>query len=169
MYSERFRCILAGMFLRWLGDNWFTLLQSIGIIGGLLFTGIALRHDARGRRITNLIALTGSHRDIWSEFSRRPELARVLDPRADLAQEGVTEAEKKFVTLIVLHLSSVYHALEDSLSVTPDGLRRDIQGLFSRPVPRAVWENIKSLQDREFVRFVEACRSEEAHARAEVS
>src|SRR5258708_7781649 len=54
-------------FLLWIGDNWFTLLQSVGIIGGLLLTTSALNSDARTRRVANLIEITRGHRDIWSE------------------------------------------------------------------------------------------------------
>jgi hypothetical protein len=45
-------------FGNWLRDHWFVLLQSAGIIGGLLFTGISLRIDARVRRVGNLLAIT---------------------------------------------------------------------------------------------------------------
>ena len=149
-------------FGRWIGENWFVLLQSLAIIASLLFTGISLRRDVKGRRIANLIDLTAGHRDIWAQFDRRPALARVLNPKADLTGKAVTDSERIFVTLIILHLSSVYHALENALSVTPEGLREDVKSLFSLPIPKAVWEKIKNLQDREFVKFVDGCLSREA-------
>jgi hypothetical protein len=149
----------------WFSKNWFVLLQTAGIVGSLLFTGISLRRDAKGRKITNLIDLTANHRDLWSEFSRRPELKRVLDPKADTTNQSPTDAEKIFVTLIVVHLNSVYHALDDALTVTPEGIREDVRSLFSLPIPRAVWDEIKTLQDKEFVRFIEACLRGEATLR----
>jgi len=114
--------------------------------------------------IGDLIDLTQGHREIWSQLYRRPDLARVLDPKADLTDSEVTESERLFVTLIVTHLNSVYHALAERLTVRPDELQKDIRSLFSLPVPNAVWVQIKSLQDREFVRFVEACISSESNS-----
>ena len=147
----------------WIGQNWFVLLQSLAIIASMLFTGFSLRRDARGRRIANLIDLTAGHRDIWAQqFDRRPQLARFLNPKANVTRKAVTDAERIFVTLIILHLSSVYHALEDALSVTPEGLRQDVKSLFSLPIPNAVWEKIKALQDEEFMKFVDECLTQNA-------
>lgn len=146
----------------WLAQHWFDLLQSLGIVGGLIFTGVVLRLDIRSRRITNLIDLTQGHREIWSQFGKRPELRRVIDPKVDIAKTGVTDAERIFVTLVIVHLNSVYHALDDALSIRPDHLREDVRSLFSLPVPRAVWEQVKPMQDRKFAVFVETCLSGEA-------
>jgi len=122
-----------------------------------VFTGLALRWDVKSRRIGNLINLTDAHREIWSQLYCTPKLARVLDPNANLEETPISETERLFVTLLILHLSSVYHALEEGLSVRPDRLRQDIMELFSMPIPRAVWEEIKPFQDCEFVWFVEWC------------
>lgn len=37
--------------------------------------------------------------------------------------------------------------------INPEGLRQDIGEFFSLPIPRAIWEKIKSLQNEDFVRF----------------
>jgi hypothetical protein len=140
----------------WIGENWFVFLQSAGIIGSLLFTGISYRRDAKARRIENLIKVQGDLRDIWTEFAKQSHLSRVIDPKADIAKP-VTAKEQVFVTLIVLHLSGMYHAIREGLLVKPEGMNQDIKEFLSLPVPLAVWEMIKSLQDREFVQFVEAC------------
>jgi hypothetical protein len=144
-------------FFAWFGTHWFTLLQSVGIIAGLMFSGLALRLDAKSRRIGNLITLTASHRDIWSQLYRMPKLARVLEPNVNLKDAPITESERLFMTLLILHLSSIYHALDDSLSVKPDALRQDIKELFSLPIPRAVWEEMRRFQDRRFVKFIAVC------------
>jgi hypothetical protein len=145
----------------WLTQNWFVLLQSAGIIGSLLFTGIALYSDTKSRRVSNLVALTRQHRDIWTDFSKRPELARVLDANAKISATPVSSDEEIFVTVLVLHLNTVYHAKHDGLVLNPEGLREDIHAFFSLPIPSAVWAKIKSLQDHEFVNFVETCLAEE--------
>ena len=81
----------------WATGNWFDLLQSLGIIGGLLFTAWSLRSETRTRRVNNLLAITKGHRDIWTEFYRQPKLKRVLADRADLGREGITREEEIFI------------------------------------------------------------------------
>jgi hypothetical protein len=43
-----------GNFLAWLETNWFSVVQSTGIIGSILLTALILRHSQRGRRNNNL-------------------------------------------------------------------------------------------------------------------
>ncbi|MBM3880190.1 MAG: hypothetical protein FJ387_10805 [Verrucomicrobia bacterium] len=144
-------------FLHWLDQNWFVLLQSAGIVGGLVFTAVSLRIDAKVRRVGNLIAITHEHRDIWTQLYKRPDLARVLDPAADLTKNPVTSDEQLFVTLLILHLASVHAALESGMLVQLQGLRKDVGAFFRLPIPAAVWNDLRWLQDDDFVRFVQAC------------
>jgi hypothetical protein len=143
----------------WIGEHWFTLLNAVGIIGSLLFTAASFHSEAETRRIANLLAATASHRDIWKEFFRRPELKRVLDPSPDLKSQAVTPEEAVFVNMVVLHTSSVFEALKDRLVAKQQGLRKDVAVFFSLPIPSAVWEKTKLLQNSDFVAFVEECRS----------
>ena len=146
-------------FWDFIGHSWFIFLQSVGIIASLLFTGLSLRIDAKVRRASNLLIITEQHRGIWSQLYRRPELSRVLDDKADLKQMPVTEVEELFVTLLILHLSSVYHVMSDHLVIKPEGLREDISSFFVLPIPQNVWEKVKMFQDRDFVEFVDKCRT----------
>lgn len=150
---------LAMGFSLWSGDTWFILLQSIGIIAGLFFTAVALRDDTRMRRVSNLLSITESHRKLWTEFYRRPELNRVLDERASLRQHEITRQEEIFVNLVVLHLNSVFYAHQLGLLFKLEGLRRDISWFFSLPIPKMVWEKSRVLQNDDFVAFVEASRN----------
>lgn len=142
----------------WFGNNWFIFLQSAGIIGSLLFTGISIGIDARARRVSNLLTLTQQHRDIWENLYARPELIRVLDPAANLPHDPVTTAEEVFVILLILHLNAAYRAIRGGFLRGPDELQRDVQTFFSLPIPRIVWERAKNFQDKDFVRFVDAAR-----------
>jgi hypothetical protein len=56
----------------WLAQHWFDLLQTLGIIGGLTFTGYSLRQDERARRIGYLISIKQQYREIWEELYDRP-------------------------------------------------------------------------------------------------
>ena len=145
--------------LRWLTDNWFTLLNAVGIIGGLFFTGHSLHSETKTRRIANLLSLTQGHREIWKEVFEHPQLSRVLNPGADISSQPVSEEEEIFVNLVIQHLSVVFHAMRDELTIKPEGLRRDVWWFFSLPIPRVVWEKYKVLQNDKFAAYVEACRN----------
>jgi len=145
--------------LHWLTDNWFSLLNAVGIIGGLLFTAYSLRSETKTRRIANLIALTQGHRDIWKNLVNHPQLGRVLEPNAEISSQPVTHREEIFVILVIQHLSVVFHAMRDELTIKPEGLRRDVWWFFSLPIPDAVWEKLKVFQNDKFAAYVEECRN----------
>lgn len=144
--------------IRWIAENWFTALSAVGIVGGLFFTATSLRSETKTRRIANQLAMTASHRDVWKETFHNPALSRVVDPAAQLEEKPVTPDEQAFVTMVILHLSSVYEALKDELVIKQQWLRRDVAAFFALPIPKAVWEEIKLLQNEDFVAFVEKCR-----------
>ena len=140
----------------WLLQNWFSLFSSAGIIGGLWFTAVSLRSETKTRRIANLLTITANHREVWKEFFGKPELARVIDPLADVRKLPVTPAEEFFVNMVVSHTSSVYEALKDDLVIRQENLRRDVKSFFSLPVPNAVWSKTKLLQNQDFAAFIES-------------
>jgi hypothetical protein len=143
----------------WLSQNWFNLVSVAGIISGLWFTAISLHSETKTRRIANLLTITGNHREIWQEFIYHPGLARILDAAADPARKPVTREEEIFVNLVIAHINSVYYSIKDELVIELQGLRRDVWWFFSLPVPKAVWEKTKLIQNDDFVAFVESCRN----------
>jgi len=146
--------------INWAGQHWLDLLQSVGIVAGLWFTAYTIRKDERARKITNLITIAQHHREIWGELYARPELSRILDRDADLVKRPISDEEHLFVNTVILHLDTVRRAMKEGMFVTLEGMRQDIRGFFSRPIPNAVWERTQGLQDSEFVRFIESCRHE---------
>ncbi len=111
--------------------------------------------DAKTRRITNLLALTAQHRDIWSHLYARPELARVLEPAPALAAPPITPDEEMFVTFLLLHLGATYRAMREDTFTTGQKLEEDIRAFFVLPIPREVWDRIRPLHEADFVAFVE--------------
>lgn len=144
-------------FSAWAAENWFDLIQTAGIIAGLLFTAHSLRLETKTRRVANLITITEGHRKIWTEFNRQPELARVLDANADLQKREVTREEEIFVNFIIFQIHSTFYAQKVGLVFKLEGLRRDVAWLFSLPIPRVIWERAKELQNHDFVYFIETC------------
>jgi hypothetical protein len=141
---------------QWFTENWFNLFSSLGIIGGLWFTAVSLRSETKTRRIANLLTITANYREVWKEFFRSPELARVIDPAADVTKQPVTPAEEMFVGLIISQMCSVFYATNDELLIKLEGSRRDMKLFFSLPVPKAVWTKSKLLQNLDFAAFIES-------------
>ena len=144
----------------WLIENWFNLFSAIGVIGSLLFAGASLRSETEIRRIGNLLTLTNNHRELWSELFRNPELKRVLDVSPDLPKNPVTREERFFVNMVIQHVSSAFEAIKTGLTTKPQGLSQDVAEFFSLPIPRKVWDELKSLQNDNFMNFVDACLDE---------
>jgi hypothetical protein len=144
--------------LGWITGNWVDLLQSVGIVGGLLFSAHTIRKESRARQIGNMLAAAQHHHSIWKEFYTSPHLARVTNRELELGECPITEAERMFVTAIIIHLDSLHRAIKARMFLQQEGLRRDVKDFFSLPIPRAVWEDAKLMQDRDFVAFVESCR-----------
>src|SRR5471030_1500697 len=140
--------------LHWIRDNWFNLLNAVGIIGGLLFTAFSLRSETKTRRIANLLSITKNHREIWMEFSHRPELHRILDDHLQRPQhDPYTQDEEIFVNAVIFHLNSAFESMKNDLFIKPEGLRRDVATFFTLPIPRLVWEKARLLQNDDFVAF----------------
>lgn len=140
----------------WAAIHWIDLLQSIGILAGLLFTGYNIRADSRERKIQSVFALTAAHRELWSKVYEHPHLMRVLR-HAEAEPIAVSEDEEMFVHLLILHLSASYLARKLGMYFQEDGLRLDVKEFFSLPIPKRVWQKSCRYQDRDFVEFVDSC------------
>ena len=142
----------------WVVENWMTILNAVGVIGGLFLTARALRSETKTRRVANLLTITANHREVWKEFFKHPELGRVVAESADLAKKPITPGEQEFVSMVIAHIGSVYESLKDELVTKQEGLRQDARSFFSLPLPKAVWEKTKMFQNEDFMKFVEMCR-----------
>jgi hypothetical protein len=78
----------------WLSQNWFDFFSVVGIVAGLWYTAFSLRSQTKTQQVANLLTITSNHREIWKEFFHNPDLARVLNPAADLAKCPVTHSEE---------------------------------------------------------------------------
>ena len=143
----------------WLANNSFNLLSAVGIIGSLGFTAASFRSEAKTRRIANLINITGSHRDVWKLYFDSPELVRIFDPHANIANRAIEQDEELFVNLVIVHLNAVFYATQNGLMIKTEGLRRDVAQFLAMPSPAAIWEKHKGVQNNDFVAFVESCRN----------
>lgn len=142
----------------WAFERVLEIVSAAGVIAGLFFNAHTIREETKARKISNLLAMTASHRDVWQEYFLHSKLWRITDPNADISKAPIRPDEEVFVNRVILHLSSIHEALKEELIVKQEGLRRDTQGFFSLPIPLAVWQKTKLVQNRDFVAFVEECR-----------
>jgi hypothetical protein len=141
---------------RWIAEHWFDLFQTAGVLIGFAFTIHALHTESEARKIDNLIALNQEHMAIWKELYGRPELSRITEKRVALDTKPLSHEERLFVTFLILHLSVVYRAMRAKMFVNIEGLTEDVKVFFSLPIPKIIWNTIKSSQDKDFVSFVES-------------
>jgi hypothetical protein len=141
----------------WVANNWFSLLQSLGIIMGMLFTALSLRRSTKARKASDLLTLTKHHRELWSEVYQRPELRRILSTNVDLVASPITVVEQEFLNVVVVHFNTGWLLARDGSLLRIDGLEGDVRSFFSLPLPMAIWNQTRQNRDAEFVRFVEGC------------
>ena len=72
-------------FPSWVGDNWFNVVQTAGIIGSLLMATAAANREARAKETENILALSEHHRNLWIVIAQRPEFPNVILPFATAA------------------------------------------------------------------------------------
>ena len=142
--------------LPYLIDHWHSLLESVGIIGGLLFTGITVRRDLEARRVSEQLTLATQHRRLWGQLHRRKSLSRMLEPDRNLEACPVSREEELFLSLSFVHFHTGWLICRDEGSLTPlSVLAADAGHFFRLPVPRAVWQKVRATHQPEFVTFIE--------------
>lgn len=140
----------------WWGEHWHEVLEAVGIVGGLLFTGVTLRHDLQARKIAEFLTQASQHRRLWGALHRRPGLSRVLESDRDLHQEPLRIEERRFLELVFTHFhTSWLIALSGHSLVPADVLAADAGHFFKLPAPAAVWTEVRKMHQPEFVAFVD--------------
>lgn len=142
--------------LLWLDQNWFNLIQTFGIVGGLWFTAMTLRQQAQASKNTDLLTLAGQHRELWSEVHRRSDLNRVLHADVDLVAAPITVAEEEFLNTVIQHFNTSWVLARTGVAITTKTLAVDARSFFALPLPRTIFERTKAARDPKFVRFIEA-------------
>jgi len=141
---------------RWITEHGFDLFQTAGVLIGFVFTIHALRTESEARKIGNMIALNQEHMAIWKELYARPELSRIMEETVALDTKPLSHEERIFVTFLILHLSVVYRAMKAKMFVNIEGLTEDVKEFFSLPIPKIIWNKIRSSQDKDFVSFIDS-------------
>lgn len=144
-----------GFLISWFSSHWHFLVESLGIIGSLIFTGVTVRRDLEARRVTEHLTLSGQHRRLWGQLHRRRGLNRVLEADRDLVQEPVTREEQLFLELAFVHFHTGWLICREDGSLTPVRvLALDAGHFFTLPAPSAVWAMARQSYQPEFVTFI---------------
>ena len=143
----------------WVDREWFTLVQSIGIIGGLWMTTATLRGNSRSRRISDSLVLSQQHRDLWKEVHRRSDLQRLFAKEVDLVAQPIAIAEEEYLNLVIVHFQTTWMIAKEGSRDGLDALASDTRAFFSLPIPRRVWERTKGERPSRFVKFIDASLS----------
>jgi hypothetical protein len=138
-----------------LQSNWFDLVQTVFIVGGFWIATVSLRSETQGRKIGNLLEIVKGHREVWMAIVEKPELARVFDKVVDLKAKPITPEEDRIVRLSIIHIFSAYESSKHALRGYLPGIGSDVADYLSRPIPNKVWRDVKGLQSKDFVEFVD--------------
>lgn len=139
----------------WVKVNWFNLIQTAGIIGGLMLTAAAGMREAKAREIENLLTVFANHRELWNGLSQRRDLDRIFKTDVDLEHVPITTAEEEFINLVMVHYQMGWRIAKAGGITTLKELEADVCGFFRLPLVDAVWETTKGRRNSAFVRFVE--------------
>jgi hypothetical protein len=140
--------------LNWFTQHWFDCIETLGVVGSLLFTARIAHKDERAQQISNMFTVNEAYNSIWSRLGE-PALARIRKKEVNLQDHPVTDQEWAFVTMLLLHLDTVRRASQAGLFITLERLPSDVRNFLSLPLPWAVWQNIRTFQNEEFVEFIE--------------
>lgn len=143
----------------WSIDRWKELFEVGGTICALLFTGVALRIDARVRRAETLIEFTKQHRELWIYYDENPSLAKLFEKERDVESRPLSDGEIRFANFLFLHLRAAYGAHKSGILVLPEKVKEDWREIFTHPAIVVAWTKMNSLHDRDFVAFVESLLS----------
>lgn len=134
------------------------LLEAAGIIGGLAFTALSFRRDARSRLAQTINDITARHRELWIYFDANPDLRAQFDLDRDLKTCPLTDRERRFVGFVLNHFRGTFYAEKAGIYTQPQHLKKDVRTFFCSPAVLMAWESVKGFHDDEFVEFIKDCR-----------
>ena len=146
----------------WVDVNWFNVVQTVGVIGSLCFTATTVRNDTKARReetkaraVSNIIALSQRHREIWAGTYQPDDLKRIMLEEIDLTAKPATMAEIEYLRGRAVDFEDGWRIALINEPEVLDLLALDAAEFFALPLPRFVWEKAKQFRNPKFVKFVE--------------
>jgi hypothetical protein len=137
--------------LHWLQENWFDLLQTAAIVASF----VAMSRDKRKEKVQNRLYFTARHGELSRREVTDARLSRINQPVLDLKAVPITTYEENHIREKFHNFAATFYAEKNGVYTQPAALPEDIGAYFALPIPRAVWGNLKTFLDPDFVTFVE--------------
>ncbi len=134
--------------------NWFDLLQSTFILIGFVLSFMSNRNDIRSQKLTHLLHINQSYREIWGKTHSHPRLLRIRQTDLDLKKHPITEAERRMVLDVIIHIYAIYEAIRNR-QIDKGEMEKDIQNFISLPIPNNVWREVKIYHNKQFVEYID--------------
>lgn len=144
--------------MHWLSANWFSVVQTVVLVGTLIVAVSALRSSGQATKGSNTLAIMASNRQIWSQLTTNPELQSVMRPTMS-ADEAVTDSEYHFVLAVIHHTAISFELAQTGGINVIEGARRDVHDTMNLPVFKATWDKCKAYQNADFAEFMDSCIS----------
>ena len=137
---------------------WFTAVQTIGIIGSLVFAAYTVRRGIAASQLQNYIQLTQYHREVWRMTLELDDLERVRSKDIPDTEFNLTQKEKQFLTFVFLHITCSYEMSKRNEMISIDKLKQDISEFIGYPLVLKFWEQNKKYYNDDFSMFITECR-----------
>ena len=132
----------------WTGQNWFNLVQTLGIMGSLLMTAEAARQNAKTREIENLLTISDQHRELWSGVRHRSALERIFQESAKVLNAPITVEEDEFLNLATAHFLTSWRIARVGSMITLGELAADVHEFLIAPSPARFGKRPKQTEIR---------------------
>lgn len=99
--------------------------------------------------------LTKAHREIWSLAIDRQHLFRIREKNIDFDLHPITDDEKQFVMLLLLHITTSFELSKSNSIINIEKTKQDVDGFLDYPIPSRIWVETKSFFNSDFIAFVD--------------
>ncbi len=138
----------------WVNDP-ASIVKLILIAIGTLLAIVTIRRNTNSTKVSNLLAITQGHRDIWSKAMDDPDISKILNTEFDIS--SITPKQKMFINFIIMHFSASFEAEKKGALIEVEQLKLDARNFFNLPAPNHVWNNNQKFQNKRFRKFVNKC------------
>jgi hypothetical protein len=141
-----------GAVLSWVSVNWFALLQTIGIVGGLLLVMVQIRASTRQREMESLVEICGTNRELIGLAFSHPQLFAVLQD----AKKTDHVWEQYYLQLWLNQFALTHCYLKQAVlkGEFKENLSRDVADFMSMENMRRHWQRCGKLYPASFQKFV---------------
>lgn len=145
--------------LSWFIAHWSGLLGDIGIVAGLLFSGLGFWTDVRVRRAQTSMDVYKLHRELWMYYDEHADLHGLFEADRDMAVVPLTAKEAHFVSFLLNHIRATFDGRNAGIYVQPECFEKDVREVFSFPAFRHAWKKAKKYHDAKFVALIDGAIS----------